>query len=141
MKNRVRRVRLEYRLRTDPDGAQRLTLLGEVDIAVADQLARQLERLERLRTHAVLDLSELRFIDLCGLDAILAALRKARRTGWELEVDPRVSRSVERIIDFAGVSAIVWPSAHPWGTNGDQPSVNFQPFTSRWSMSSRREEP
>jgi anti-sigma B factor antagonist len=141
MENRVGRVRLEYRLRADPDGAQRLTLLGEVDIAVADELARALERLERVRTRAVLDLSELRFIDLCGLDAILAALRRARRTGWELEVDPRVSRSVERIIDLAGVGAIVWSSVHPYCVNGDQAPVNFKPFTSRWSMSSRREEP
>jgi anti-anti-sigma factor len=141
MENRDVRVRLEYRHLVDPDGARRLTLLGEVDIAVAGELARLLGQLESSRTRTRLDLSELRFIDACGLDAILAALRNARRTRWELEVDRRVSRSVARIIDFAGVAALVWPSASPHGTNGVQGPVNFRAFTTRWSISSPRAEP
>jgi anti-anti-sigma factor len=136
MENRREGLRFECREGTDSDGARRLTLLGEVDIAVAEELAGRLAQLEQTRTPGRLDLSELRFIDLCGLDAILAALRRGRRSGWRLEVDRRVSRSVERIISFAGVEAIVWP---PGG--GGQAPAKFQPFMSRWSMSSVRSDP
>lgn len=138
MENEAGELRLECRHSIDPDGARRLTLLGEVDIAVAHELKVRLGSLMRSGAAARLDLSELRFIDLCGLDAILCALRRARRTGYELEVEPRVSRTVERIIAYAGVAAIVWPTA---GANGAQASANFQPFTSRWLISSQQSEP
>jgi anti-anti-sigma factor len=141
MENRSGRLRLECRQSTDPDGAVRMTLLGEVDIAVADDLAHRLGQLERSRRRARLDLSELQFIDLCGLDSIMAALKSARRTGWELEVDPRVSRSVERIIAFAGVAGLVWPSRGPLGASRDQTSPSFARFTPRWSITSLRAEP
>ena len=68
MENRFEDLGFECRERSDPDGARRLTLLGEVDIAVADELARRLGRLERARARTRLDLSELQFIDLCGLE-------------------------------------------------------------------------
>jgi anti-anti-sigma factor len=128
-------LRFDCRERTDPDGARRLTLLGEVDIAVADELSRRLRDLERSGGRTRLDLSELRFIDLCGLDVILAALRSAQNAGCQLEVDRHVSRSVERIVAFAGVEAIVWPS------RGDQAPAKFQPFMSRWAISSPQSEP
>jgi anti-anti-sigma factor len=138
MENEAGDQRLECRHSIDADGAQRLTLLGEVDIAVAHELKARLGALMRSGAAARLDLSELRFIDLCGLDAILSALRRARRTGYELEVDRPVSRTVERIIAYAGVGEMVWPTA---ATNGNQASANFQPFTSRWSISSQQSEP
>ena len=128
-------LRFECRERTDPDGVRRVTLLGEVDIAVADALARRLRGLERSGGRTRLDLSELQFIDLCGLDAILAALRSARSAGWQLEVDRRVSRSVERIVSYTGVEAIIWPR------RAGQAPAKFQPFMSRWAISSPQSEP
>jgi anti-anti-sigma factor len=106
-------VRLEYRLGADPDGAVRLTLLGEVDIAVTPGLEHELQELEHARLRARLDLSELGFIDLGGLDAILAALDRARRTGWELEVEPCVNPTVARIVGLTGVDPILWPAGEP----------------------------
>ena len=135
MANSFGDLRFECRERTDPDGARRLTLHGEVDIAVADELARRLHGLERFGARTRLDLSELQFIDLCGLDAILAALSSARSAGWPLEVDRRVSRSVERIVSYAGVEALIWPR------RGDQAPAKFQPFMSRWAISSPQSEP
>jgi anti-anti-sigma factor len=135
MENRSGDPGFQCRERIDPDGACRLTLLGEVDIAVAEELARRLGRLERSSARARLDLSQLQFIDLCGLDAILAALRQARRTGWPLEVERPVSRCVERIVAFAGVGAILWPE------EGDQAPAKFQPFMSRWAISSPQSDP
>jgi anti-anti-sigma factor len=135
MENSSGDLRFECRERIELDGARRLTLLGEVDIAVAGELARRLRRLERSGTRTRLDLSELRFIDLCGLDEILAALGRARRTGWELEVDRHVSRSVERIVAYAGVEAVMWPRGDP------QAPAKFQPFMSRWAISSPQSDP
>jgi anti-anti-sigma factor len=90
-----------------------LTLLGEVDMAVAADLEHELQELEHARTRARLDLSELRFIDLGGLDAILAALARARRDGWLLEVDPCVNPTVARLAGLTGLDAILWPAARP----------------------------
>jgi anti-anti-sigma factor len=103
-------IRLEYRTGIDCDGAVRLALLGEIDIAVADDLAHVLEELEHTSTRARLDLSELRFIDLGALDAILGTLAHARRTGWKLEVDACVSPIVARLIALTGVEAMLWPA-------------------------------
>jgi anti-anti-sigma factor len=135
MQNSLGDVGFGCRERTDPDGACRLTLLGEVDIAVAEELARRLHELERSGARIRLDLSELQFIDLCGLDAILAALQQARSAGWRLEVDRDVSRCVERIVAFAGVEAILWPDG------GAQAPARFQPFMSRWAISSPQSDP
>ncbi len=135
MENSSGDLRFECRERIDPDGARRLTLYGEVDIAVAGELARRLRRLERSGARTRLDLSELRFIDLCGLDEILAALGRARATDWQLEVDVQVSRSVERIVSYAGVRELIWPCA------GAQAPARFQPFMSRWAISSPQSEP
>ena len=106
-------VRLEYHRCADPDGAVRLTLLGEVDMAVADDLEHELLELEHARMRARLDLSELRFIDLGGLDAILAALARARRAGWLLEVEPCVNPTVARLAGLTGHDAILWPASRP----------------------------
>src|ERR1700759_3734228 len=135
MENRCGDLGFECRERTDPDGARRLTLLGEGDIAVAEELARRLGRLERSGRRTRLDLSELRFIDLCGLDAILAALRKGRSAGWQLEVDRQISRAAERFFFLGGVELILWPRV------GVQAPAKFQPFMSRWAISSPQSEP
>jgi anti-anti-sigma factor len=91
----------------------RLTLLGEVDMAVAADLEHELLELEHARMRARLDLSELRFIDLGGLDAILAALARARRGGWQLEVERAVHPTVARLAGLTGLDAILWPGARP----------------------------
>ena len=101
---------LEIRERDDPDGALRVTLLGEIDIAVVDDLATRLSLLRRFQRRVRLDLSELRFIDCGGVNAILRALAEARGVGWELEVDRIVSPCVERIALLAGAASALWPA-------------------------------
>ena len=106
-------VRLECRQRTDRDGAVRVTLLGEVDVAVADELVRRLRDLTDAGAAVRLDLSELGFIDMAGLSAILAAMAEARRRGSRLEIDPDVSPQAARTITLAGVSRALWPGRRP----------------------------
>ncbi len=118
---------LRCRRSADPDGAIRLTLLGEVDIAVADELSARLRELGDAGARVRLDLSQLRFIDLGGLDAVVAALAEARRDGWPLEVDPKVSPSVERLIQFVGASRTIWPDRHRGGGSRPQRSAGSEP--------------
>jgi anti-anti-sigma factor len=113
-------VRLECRQRADRDGAVHMTLLGEVDVAVADELVRVLRDISDAGTAVRLDLSELGFIDMAGLSAILAAMSEARRAGSRLEIDPDVSPAAARIIGLAGVSRRLWPRRRPGRPTGSR---------------------
>jgi anti-anti-sigma factor len=101
----------------EPDGTLRLTLIGETDMTVAPALAEELQQLTEHRQRLRLDLSEVAFIDASGLDSITGALSHARRLGAELEIDRRVSRSVERILALTGTAPVLWPRP-PARTNG-----------------------
>jgi anti-anti-sigma factor len=76
-----------------------LAVAGELDIAVADQVAKDLRRhLSRFPVSGVgLDLSAVSFCDCGGLRAILAALEHAAREDCRLYLD-RVSRPMDRIL-------------------------------------------
>lgn len=106
---------LETRRREDADGALRVTLIGELDIAVADGLGAQLDQLRHSHRRVRLDLSQLGFIDCYGVGGIVRALREARRDHWELEVDGAVSPSVGRITAYEEIASALWPqeSADP----------------------------
>jgi len=98
----------EVRQRDDADAALRLTLVGEIDMAAADYLTAQIARLTGARRPVRLDLSQLRFIDCGGLDALVRAVVAARDAGCEFEVEPRVSAGVERIFRLAGDAPELW---------------------------------
>jgi anti-anti-sigma factor len=106
----------EIRQRDDPDGALRVTLIGEIDVAVADELKTHLRRLQGSPWPVRLDLSQPRFIDCGGIGAILDALEDARRAGGQLDVDRRVSQSVARIVALLGIASDLWPDARQTAT-------------------------
>jgi anti-sigma B factor antagonist len=99
----------EIRESIDADGAVRIALIGELDMAVADGVE------ERLREHrdrgnpVRLDLSQLEFIDSSGVRAIVLGLKHARRGGAKLDVDRRVSSTVTRMIEIMGIAPQLWP--------------------------------
>ena len=99
----------EIRESVDADGAARVTLIGELDIAVADRVEERLRQLRDQGRRARLDLSQLDFIDSSGVRAIVLALKYARQDGAELEVDRRVSPTVERMIEVMGIGPQLWP--------------------------------
>src|ERR1700745_803762 len=101
----------EIRQHTDADGALRLTLIGEVDLAVADQLAAQLGQLTGPARGERQGVAEPEFIDCSGVGAIMSALVEARRGGWELDVDRCVSPKVARGIALAGHAPAHGPAA------------------------------
>ena len=100
----------EIRESVDADGAARVTLVGELDIAVADGVEERLRRLRDAGRRARLDLSQLDFIDSSGVRAIVLGLKHARQGGHELEVDRRISPTVERMIEIMGIGPQLWPA-------------------------------
>jgi anti-anti-sigma factor len=87
----------------------RLALTGELDLAVAEKLRARLETLADAGATVTLDLSRLDFVDSSGLNVLITYKRYAARDGWNLEVNPRISGEVARIIKMAGLDALLWP--------------------------------
>jgi anti-sigma B factor antagonist len=101
----------EIRESVDADGVARVTLIGELDIAVADGVEERLRQLRDAGKRVRLDLSQLDFIDSSGVRAIVLGLKHARQGGHELEVERRVSSSVGRMIEIMGIGQQLWPAA------------------------------
>ena len=99
----------EIRETADDDGAARVTLIGELDIAVADGVEERLRRLREDGRRVRLDLSKLDFSDSSGVRAIVLGLRHARQGGHELAVDRQISPTVERMIEIMGIAPQLWP--------------------------------
>ena len=95
--------------RVDRDGALRLAVAGELDLAVIDVLHVRLVALKQHGHRVRLDLAELEFIDSTGLRELLLAVAHAGGDGRDLEIEPHVSEPVGRVIDLAGVA----PSSGP----------------------------
>jgi anti-sigma B factor antagonist len=73
--------------RSDDGRVVRLMLSGELDMSTATSLELELSAVEARRPPVlVLDLSQLRFMGVSGLRAILDAARRARRDGRQLVV-------------------------------------------------------
>lgn len=93
----------------DDDGVVRLTLIGELDIAVAGALRDRLGEYAGSGQTVRLDLSELEFIDSSGVQAVILGVKDARRHGHPLEVDRRLSATTKRMIEIMGIGAHLWP--------------------------------
>lgn len=92
----------------DPDGALRLAIEGELDVAVADLLSAHLGQLAEDRVRIRLDLSRVEFIDSTGLRAILVAVGSGREHGQSpVEIDPDLSNPVRRLFELAGLSQLL----------------------------------
>ncbi|MGH2893774.1 MAG: STAS domain-containing protein, partial [Solirubrobacteraceae bacterium] len=66
-------------------GRIRLGLIGELDVAGADQIRERLDALSLCSAPLLLDLRRLRFIDSSGLGELVRAVSDAHRDGGALE--------------------------------------------------------
>lgn len=99
----------EIREGVDADGAARLSLIGELDIAVADGVEERLRAMREEGRRLRLDLSELEFIDSSGVRVLVLGIKHSRQSGHELEVERTVSGPVERMIEIMGIGSQLWP--------------------------------
>lgn len=96
----------------DPDGVLRLTLHGELDIAVVEELTLQMEELRLAGQRVRVDLSRLEFIDGRGFAALVHAVWSGRSSDGDLvELDPHLSHAVRRLFDLLGAGPEFWPPA------------------------------
>jgi anti-anti-sigma factor len=105
----------EIRESVDGDGALRVALIGELDIAVADAVEQRLRQHREEDRPVRLDLSQLDFIDSSGVQTVVLGVKRARQVGREFEVDRRVSPSVKRLIEMMGIGSQLWPHGHAAG--------------------------
>ena len=99
----------EIRESVDADGAARVTLIGELDIAVADGVEERLGQLRGEGRRVRLDLSQLEFIDSSGVRVLVIGLKRSRESDHELAVDRNVSGPVRRMIEIMGIASQLWP--------------------------------
>jgi anti-anti-sigma factor len=109
---------LDVRQRRDADGAERMTLIGELDLSGAAGLKARLGEVQRSTRRVRLDLSELEFIDCSGIRAILDAMAQARRDGCAFEVERSVSPIVGRVVSLGSIARELWPGEAPAGQPG-----------------------
>jgi anti-anti-sigma factor len=90
-------------------GALCLSLIGELDFAVADALVTRLHQLDEQGLEVRLDLTQLAFIDSAGVRALTGALDSSRRDGSRLRVGTDMTRAVRLAVDIIGVSSYFRP--------------------------------
>jgi anti-sigma B factor antagonist len=91
-------------------GRIRLGLVGELDIAGADQLQQHLQAVAQRGTPLLLDLRRLQFIDSSGLGELVRAVSDARREGRTLEIDSTLSPQVRQVIELLELQRVLWPT-------------------------------
>lgn len=93
---------------TDEGGALRVTLTGECDLAVADQLSDALLAAVRRAPLVIVDLAGLGFLDSTGVHGLVTAHHAAREHGGRLAVVNAVG-PVAMVLDLTGVGALLSP--------------------------------
>lgn len=109
--------------RPDERGAVRLSLSGELDLAVADRLRSRLRQLARAHAAVILDLSDLQFIDSTGLHVLVTNFNEATHNGWQLRIEPNLTSAVRRVVELVGIDQILWPMSRPPGTAQPRPAT------------------
>lgn len=94
------------------DGVAQIMMIGELDIAVADQVSTSLIQCLGDGAPLRLDLSLLTFIDSSGLQALIAVVTEGRAAGADVEIDRPPGQQARRVIDLAGLGPVLWPE-HP----------------------------
>ena len=105
------RSREQFRMKEirDGNGGCCLALIGELDLAVADQFSARLRDLAGDGVVVRLDLAGLEFIDSSGIRELLAAISAARRDGRRLEIGSDLTSQVRRLFELVGAGPYVWP--------------------------------
>lgn len=93
----------------DEAGVLCLSLIGELDIAVADDLATRLHELQEQGLEVRLDLTRLEFIDSAGIRELKCALDSSR-DGSRLTVGTDMTSAVRRVVEIVGLGPYFRPA-------------------------------
>jgi anti-anti-sigma factor len=98
----------QFSVRSDRDGVvHMISLSGELDLATAPAVERELERVEATDAGSiVLDLSDLTFMDSTGARLIIQAHQRSRADANRLAL-LRGPAAVQRVLELSGVSDLL----------------------------------
>lgn len=100
----------DFDVRVEPlgDGLMRVVARGQIDIAVVDLLTHAVS--EALRTDGVLcvevDCSGIRFLDACGVGALIRSLNEARAHGKTFRIFGTTGLPL-RVLELTGVLGLL----------------------------------
>jgi anti-anti-sigma factor len=94
------------------DGAIGIAMVGELDIAAADDAGDVIARAQADTAEVICDLHDVSFIDLRGLHVLLDAAAEARTHDARVTL-VRPSASVRRLIDLLSLEAVLEADATP----------------------------
>ena len=84
-----------------------IRLAGELDLATADDVEKELERVEATDAESiVVDLSGLTFMDSTGVRLVVSAHTRSRAAGQRLTL-LRGQAAVQRVMELSGVDALL----------------------------------
>ena len=93
-------------------GAIGIAMVGELDVAAADDARAVIARAQADAAEVICDLHDVSFIDPCGLRVLLDAAAGARRHNARFTlVNP--SASVRRLIDLLSLEGLLQAKRHP----------------------------
>lgn len=101
-------------------GAVGIVMVGELDVAAADDARDVISRAQGAASEVICDLHDVSFIDPCGLHVLLDAAASARRHNTRLTL-ANPSTSVRRLIRLVGLDATLAPNAVPSARAPDSP--------------------
>jgi anti-anti-sigma factor len=90
------------------EAVERVSVLGEMDLSVVDQLDSEMRRAEATDATSIeLDLDQLEFLDASGIRLLLRLKQRSRRNGNRLRIRPASSPHVRRVLDLTGVGELL----------------------------------
>jgi anti-anti-sigma factor len=108
-------------------GAIGIVMVGELDIAAADEARYVIARAQGEAAEVICDLHDVSFIDPCGLHVLLDAAASARRHEARVTlVNP--SACVRRLIGRLGLQAVLQADPVPSPARPTRPSTLSGPF-------------
>jgi anti-anti-sigma factor len=94
------------RVSPDADGATRIALAGELDMAAAPAFRAELERALTEQARVIVDLRSLDFMDSSGMHALAGADARARAAGTRLVIEHPTS-AVLRMLELTGMVEVL----------------------------------
>jgi anti-sigma B factor antagonist len=95
--------KFEIRQKELKEGVVEVQVIGELDLAVADQLGLALEEARQSGSSVLISLSDCEFIDSTGIAAIIDAWKRLGENGQRLVV-AEPTEQVVRLLEIVGIA-------------------------------------
>jgi anti-sigma B factor antagonist len=95
---------LSIRLVTESEDEPRLVVAGSLGMGTAPELEAALAAELAERSQVLLDLSELTFMDSCGVRVIVSSLKLAELHGWSFRIRDELPGQVRRLLHVTGIA-------------------------------------